>query len=145
MVKTLIQHIASTQQAIENCIASNNQEWKVRHEQSLDALEKCLPSGAGIDCGTKIIGSTPNYICFNAEYHVMTDGSYDGWEEFTIGVKPSFSGLEIVVGHKPTSRDHDIMESLADYLHETFDCALNASYEAIWDAEKGEIRLLLVK
>lgn len=145
MAKTLISQIASTLEAIENCKETGNKEWKVRHERSLKALIDCLPSGSGIDCGTKLESAQAKQIVFKAEYHMMdSDGYYDGWETFLIEVLPSFSGIEIGVKWEKTKRCADIMSDTAAYLHEVYWHHLMDKYE-IEHTEDGGVKLRIVE
>lgn len=54
MKTTVIREIASRIAARQNCIKSGNLAWQHSHEDVLRALAEELPSGSGIDCGTKI-------------------------------------------------------------------------------------------
>lgn len=89
--------------------------WKKR----LKDLEKALPSGAGIDNGTKIDleASTPDRLVFVCAFHHMNDfGFYVRWTEHRIVVTPSFvDGVSIKVGG-PNYRQ--IKDYLADVYYE---------------------------
>ena len=133
MLKTLIQAIASRLQARHNCAENLDRahddfkahwhEWIVKHTQWLLTCEKNhLPSGAGIDNGTRIDleASTPERIVFTCSYHHMNDvGVYDGWTEHTVIVTPSFVyGLEIKISGRNRNE-------IKDYLHDTFHTCLD--------------------
>lgn len=85
-----------------------------------------MPSGSGIDCGTRldIAASTPEKLVFKTAYHHMNSGGfYDGWTQHRIIVKPSLGfGLRISISG-PDRND------VKDYLHECFDQALRAEVE----------------
>ena len=115
----LYQHIASTLQARRNCEVSNNKEWYDKHSEALKAMEDELPSGSGIDCGTKIDldRSTPNKIVLTMEYHHMNDvGMYNGWTAHDIIITPS---LQNEFDMRITGRDRNyIKECLYETYHE---------------------------
>ncbi len=120
--KPLYQHIASALNALSNCIAGNNTAWQSKHEANLHTLAKdFLPSGSGIDCGTKIDIDTSlrqlGRIVLTLSYHHMNEcGMYDGWTEHRVIISPSLQfGFDIKIG----GRDRNsIKEYLADVLHE---------------------------
>jgi hypothetical protein len=130
MKNTLIARIASTLDAWKRCAAPNApahlEDWKHRHAARLDAMAKELPSGAGIDCGTKIDRdrSTPEKIILTMSYHHMNEnGYYDGWTEHTITCRPSFiHGIKLTIG----GRDRN---QVKDYLHDVYSTALSEPYE----------------
>lgn len=126
--KTLIKAIASRIDARRNCLAKIPNaktgeglpavEWFGKHTDWLHAAEKkYLPSGAGIDSGTKIDldHSTGDRIVFTTSYHHMDqNGMYDGWTEHTVTVRPSFVyGLDIRI----SGRDRN---QIKDYLADVF-------------------------
>lgn len=123
---TIIQFIASTLVAHENCKRSNNVEWLARHTERLEAVEKLLPHGSGIDNGATIAidASKRNHIVLVTSFHHMDEnGYYDGWTEHTIVVTPSFDGICVDVRGR---NRNDIKE----YLAYTFRVALEAEYTA---------------
>ena len=120
MVKTtrpLYREIASILQAIANCRKDGgNAEWLERHEETLKDLLDLLPSGSGIDCGTKLDRDAckPGKLVFTLGYHHMHEsGMYDGWTEHTLVVTPSFDGIDIRI----TGRDRN---QIKEYLHEVY-------------------------
>lgn len=123
--RTLAYHIASTIQARKNCQASGNTEWHDKHDDTLRWIERnLLPSGSGIDCGTKIDEelSRPEKVVLTFSFHHMDEnGYYDGWSDYRCEVTPSFSGIDCrIVG-----RDRNMIK---DYLGETFGYALSRLY-----------------
>lgn len=122
---TLIEIIATCLVARANCIKSGNAEWKVKHEDTLEACADLLPSGGGFDSGTKIDldASREDKIVFLTAFHHMNDsGMYDGWTDHVVTAKPSFIGINVTVGGR-NRRD------IKDYIGETFDYALTRDVE----------------
>lgn len=85
-----------------------------------DMVKAYLPSGSGIDAGVKLDDrSTRDRIVLTFGFHFMDDnGCYDGWESYTLYVRPSLAfGIDLkLVG--PNRND------IKDCLYETFDYAL---------------------
>jgi hypothetical protein len=125
MMQTLIQAIMSTYEARENCVKSGNQEWLARHAKRLRSLISLLPSGAGIDNGTKVIDIHPNRVKLECDFHHMTDhGVYDGWTTHTIRILPDWCGISI----KISGRNRN---DIKDYLHDVYYSALTAPVEYV--------------
>lgn len=86
-----------------------------------DLVKEHLPSGSGVDNGTKLDRETSvrrGMLVLDTAFHHMNEhGMYDGWTEHTIFVKPSFVGkIEI---HKVDGRDRNqIKDYLADLYHQ---------------------------
>ncbi len=141
--RKLYQVIASTIQAKENCSKSGNHEWYSRHEDTLADIERNeLPSGSGIDCGTRIIldECTPNKIVLGLQYHHMNDnGFYDGWTEHRVIVTPSLSND---INIKITGRDRNqIKDYLADvYLNvmESTEYSIKQRYDTRRESDKSD-------
>ena len=131
----LYQEIASRVQARINCIESKNTEWLEKHEEMIRKLVKdFMPSGCGIDSGTKIdlAKSHAEKLVFSFGYHHMNSaGYYDGWTQHTAIVTPSFNGLNIRI----TGRNRN---DAKDHLHETVDYALQT--RIIWDSNSEQYR-----
>src|ERR1043166_1202296 len=93
MKTTLVQWLASTVNARETCRTTNNTEWFERHTESLKELVKnFMPSGSGIDNGTKIDleRSRSERLVFTFGYHHMDEsGMYNGWTHHELIVTPS--------------------------------------------------------
>ncbi len=131
MATKVYRQIASLLQAIENCEQSpRNVEWANRHDDRLHSIAyDCLPSGSGIDCGTKIDDtSRPDRIVLTFSYHHMNEnGMYDGWTEHKAIITPSLlSDFDIRI----TGRDRNMFK---DYLYETFDYVLRLDCEIVQD------------
>jgi hypothetical protein len=119
MMNTLAQAIIKTMDAALTCKSKGNNEWYLKHTQALSKLQSMLPSGAGIDCGTKISeASTTDKLVLIVEYHHMNEHGYDGWTQHIITVKPSFIwGLDIKISG-PNRND------IKEYLHDVYKNAL---------------------
>ena len=122
------EELASRIIALANCVKSGN-DYATTHRDTIDQLvADFLPSGSGVDCGTKIDldRSNGDRLVLTAGYHHMNDGGmYDGWTEHTITVRPSFVGrFNLTIG----GRDRNgIKEYLADLFHSALDDRI------IWD------------
>jgi hypothetical protein len=122
------QRLAVLFQAIENCKKSNNTDWLERHTESIiELVDRYMPSGSGIDTGTKFNFETskPNKLVFSFGYHHMDEnGYYDGWTEHTLIVTPS---LAFDFDMRITGRNRN---STKEYLYEVFQFALSESVES---------------
>ena len=127
--KSLVETMFDLQLAIDNCERANNREWLAKHREKLFALCKMLPSGSGIDNGTKLVRvrTTPGAEMVELEcsfHHMNQHGYYDGWTEHTIRVRPSFSGLNITISG--TDRNE-----IKEYLHDVYSHSLRERVR--WD------------
>ena len=126
MKRSLACHISQLAVAMRNCIASGNKEWKDKHEDALHRIQKnLLPSGSGIDNGTRIDLDKTNgsKVVLTFGFHFMDEhGFYDGWGDFVAVVKPGFTGLEINI----KGRDR---QQIKEYLHDVFYHCLSMEYE----------------
>lgn len=119
--RAIYQAIAATAQAKKNCIDTGNEIWEDKHNETLEELEKLLPSGSGIDTGTtiNIEKTTDKKIVLKTAFHHMDEiGGYDGWTEHEITITPNFNGINIKVSGR---NRNDIKE----YLHEVFSNTLS--------------------
>ena len=109
--------------------------WLAIWENRLKTLEGLMPSGSGIDCGTKLDldASSEDRLVFNVSFHHMNDvGYYDGWTEHEIVVTGS---LAFGIALKLSGRDRN---QIKDYLYEVYDVALKEKYaESKIYGEKG--------
>lgn len=127
MERKLYQHLASLMQSIRNCEKSGNVEWRLRHTRAALALvDEHMPSGGGLDTGTALdldwtLDSKSERLIFSTSFHHMNEtGSYDGWTQHVVIVKPSFDGIDIrIIG-----RDRN---DIKEYLHDLFMQALQAN------------------
>lgn len=113
---TLLTELSQTNQAIENCKRTNNTEWQKKHTAKLAKLLQLLPSGAGIDSGTKLVSITASKAVFLLKYHHMNEtGCYTHWTEHKVIFTASFTGVGIAVTGR---NDNDIKDYLTDtFLH----------------------------
>jgi hypothetical protein len=109
--------IAHTLQAMENCKQAGNKHWYEQHNERLERIMVRAPSGGGIDSCTKLNleKSTPNKLVFDTAYHHMDgNGSYGGWTEHTVIVKPSLLwGYDLTISGRNRN-------DIKDYLEQTF-------------------------
>ena len=123
-------------------------------ESELSALLDMLPSGSGIDCGTKLDEdkATPQRLVFIVEYHHMNDvGMYCGWNTYAVTCVPTFDGIDIDVQctdigadfERESDDDPGIMEDDSEFqiettcemLGEEYHYALSRPIEAKWNSE----------
>ena len=132
----LYRELASLLAARDNCLKSDNSdstEWLDKHTASMEYMaENYMPSGAGIDCGTKLdlVASKPNRLVFTFSFHHMNDNSMlYRWTEHTLIVTPSLtSGIDLRI----TGRDRN---QVKDYLYETYHWALTQEVWQTGDCE----------
>ena len=114
--------LASAVQARKTCQERQNGEWFDTWSKEINNLvERFMPHGSGVDCGTKIDldASHAEKLVFYASFHHMNEnGFYDGWTEHTITVTPSFTGINLRISGRNRNE-------IKEYLYETFDCALS--------------------
>jgi hypothetical protein len=138
--RTVAQRIASRVQARINCEKSGNKEWHARHQEEVERLcRECMPSGSGLDNGTKLDfdRSTGERLIFTTAFHHMNEqGSYDGWTEHTVTVRPTFAGFELAI----SGRDRN---DIKEYIAQAFEGALS-SFEPATPAGIPKTRLVLV-
>ena len=123
-MKTIIQQIAAIVAAKKRCQYNGNDYAKI-HDATLRDIESNLPSGSGIDCGTKICDNDclDEKVVLSCEFHHMNeDGYYDGWTFHEIIVTPSFSGINI----RFTGINRN---NIKEYLHEVYSQALTQEYK----------------
>ena len=131
MQHTLIQELSDAITARQNCTQSGNTEWFEKWSERIEQLVDMLPSGSGIDNGTKIDleASHAGKVVLYAPFHHMDEnGFYDGWTEHIITVTPSFRGINLRI----SGRDRN---QIKEYLYETYDYELTRLVE--WNEEKG--------
>ena len=100
--------------------------YNEHHLNKLEELLNKLPTGSGIDAGSTIAFEEckPDKIVFNSAFHVLdSNGYYDGWIEFKVIVRPSFTGFDLDI--KPLQRKTYFNDYLRDYVFDVFCDALN--------------------
>jgi hypothetical protein len=123
MTRKLYQALATLVLARANCIKSENEEWRDRHEERvLKLVAEYMPSGSGFDAGTKLDldKSDANKLVFNTSFHHMTEhGYYDRWTEHTVIVRPSLAyGYELSISGPNRAQ-------IKDYISEAFSNSLD--------------------
>jgi len=118
MKRPVYAHIASLVVAIQTCKQNNNEEWEKRHTDTLKNLvNNHLPHGSGIDngCEIDIDKSNENLIVINTDFHHMDEtGTYDGWTEHVIKIKPSLLSEITIIVSGPNRND------IKDHLRDMF-------------------------
>lgn len=144
--RPLYKVIASSLQALQTCHIDPVNPFGIDiHTETLDQAEKLLPSGSGLDSGTKIdIGrSTEKRLVLTFGFHHMDDnGMYDGWTEHE---------HELIVTPSLTS-DFDLRitgpdrRQIKDYLYEVYDHALRdiVDSDVIGDGPDREVKYFSV-
>ncbi len=120
MNNTMIKAIAQTAGAYRRCAAIPGHDWTDKHYERLLWLQDQLPSGSGIDSGTKINidATTEDKVVLDVSFHHMDEmGGYDGWTEHVVIVRPAFNGLNLRI----TGRDRNQVKG---YLYQVFEHAL---------------------
>ena len=111
----IVEKLASLIAANLNCTKSGNDEWAIKHRESIDSIMRAFaPSGSGIDCGTAISysASKTDKLVFYTSFHHMNDsGTYYVWTEHKVIVRPGFSGPTVYVTGR---NENDIKDYLAD-------------------------------
>lgn len=123
--RPLYREISSLIQAIRNCEKAGNHEWFDKHHARLKTLLDMLPSGSGIDNGTRLEESAckSDKLVFTLGFHHMNEnGMYNGWTEHVLTVTPSFDGIDL---HFSGRNRNEIKE----YLHATYHYALTQEIE----------------
>jgi hypothetical protein len=131
MKKINVIHLVSCLLAWKNCIKSDNKEWKDKWEDEIEAMEALLPSVSGIDSGMKFDreNSTETKLIFTFSFrHMDEHGSYDGWTDHQLIIKPIFNhnGMELRI----TGKDRN---DTKDYLYYLF----YEIFEIDYDREPG--------
>jgi hypothetical protein len=125
MEKYLYEEIAALINAAKNCEANGNGEWYHRHREALDYIaDNHLPSGSGVDNGTKIDfdASTGDRIVLQSSYHRMNEnGFYCEWIDFTVTITPSLF-LRYRMSIKGRFGRH---QDIKEYLEDDFGCCLD--------------------
>ena len=130
--KTLAAWIAEVSEWAERAENNPNAQWGDIARTRLDQLVNMLPSGSGIDSGTKLVSASATKIVLECSFHHMNEtGYYDGWTKHRITVRPTFDSLDI---HISGRNRNDIKE----YLHEVYALALSENIVETVDPETRE-------
>lgn len=119
MKKVNLYTIAKNLQWLKNLAGDKTKAQYIEQaENNIEQTCKNLPSGSGIDAGTKISmqESKPNKIVFAFSFHHMDEkGSYDGWTDHKAIFTPSFDfgGYKLRI----TGKDRN---QIKNYLYELF-------------------------
>lgn len=73
-------------------VSAHRSEDQHKHEYALESLMRHMPSGSGIDSGTKLLleDSSKDKLVFRVDYHHMDqNGFYCGWSSRLITITPS--------------------------------------------------------
>lgn len=121
--QTVAQAIHAALTAADNCRKSGNSEWLKRWGAFVTRISReCLPSGSGIDNGTRVLELTRDkagFVLLLDYHHMNGDGFYTGWSEYRVTVRPTFSGLHIRI-------EGPRLSDVGDYLTDVLDAALQA-------------------
>lgn len=120
--QTILQALA---QAVNVLRGTGRDEMKAWWSSVLDDIEDELPSGSGIDHGTKVDRerSTVDRIILTTAYHHMSEhGYYDGWTEHAVVIKPS-----LLYGFTVDVKGRD-RNDIKDHLSDVYRHALEATY-----------------
>lgn len=108
--------LASTFEAYLNCVKTDNKEWQGKHWQVIEDILEALPHGSGIDRGVTFLSdkSTPTKLIFTFSFHFMDDhGHYDGWEDYTLTITPTFGNFDMNIKGKNR-------RAIKDYFYDLF-------------------------
>ncbi len=126
--KSLAATLAECTAAHARSIHSGNTEWRAIYAARLASLRDLLPSGSGVDSGTRNVSVTDARITMEVDYHHMTEGMYDGWTHHKVTVRPAWDDITITVSG-PNRND------IRDYLGELYYHVL--SMLVTWDETLG--------
>ncbi len=127
--ETLATQLLSCTDALANSERSGNKDWASKWKLRLIGLQKLLPSGSGIDAGTKLVSVTETTIKLDCSFHHMNDaGMYDGWTQHRITVTATFGGYKVTVGGRNRNQ-------IKDYLCDVYRDAMEANY--VWSDIQG--------
>lgn len=128
--ETVAQALATSLDALRHCEAepadsvnyAHRMGWAERWRERIEWLcREFLPSGSGIDCGITLDAdsSKPDRLRLIAPFHHMdSHGSYSGWSEYRLTVRPSLiHGMTVDIAGRDANgtRDH-VAETVRDAL-----------------------------
>lgn len=124
------QELDSRITAVKNCRKTVNTLWEERHGDAIKQLIDNLPHGSGIDTDWKleVDDCSAAQIVFYASFHHMNEnGMYDGWTDFTVRVKPEFSGISVKVSGAFPRKYSDVRDYLCEMLHDALTTPIYAT------------------
>lgn len=110
--------LAQTIQWYNDTLDGTKDEWNHIAEHDILNLEKQLPSGSGINNGSKVnlkLSTSQKIVIDTAFHHMDENGYYDGWTEHKIIITPC---LKYGYNIKVTGRNRN---QIKDYLYDLFD------------------------
>jgi hypothetical protein len=129
---TKIQALATALVAFRNCVKSGNTAWRDRWADRIDAIERSLPHGSGLDGDVEIDREWParKEILVTFDYHHMNgDGFYVGWSRHVMAIYPEFDGISVRIDPHVFAPGIEIddweRDCLYDYLSELFHANLS--------------------
>lgn len=124
-LSNLLTAMENCQKRIDNPISADNQMqakiWFMAHRETIKRIcKEYLPSGSGFNNGTHLDFdcSFPNKLVFYTSFHHMTEGTYNGWTQHRVYVRPRFDGFDITIMGKDRN-------DIKDFIHQAFTDALN--------------------
>ena len=144
MIKNKVyQVLAQTFNALQNCIKSNNEEWRVNHTQKiLDICLNNLPSGSGVDGGTKFDfddSKENKLVLFCSFHHMNENGMYDGWTDHQIVITPDLAfGFNLRI----TGQNRN---DIKEYLYDLFYSDLMFEISWCWAAQTNKGKKIRIK
>lgn len=119
MERSIVEHLAGLVVARLNSIEARNEHWIASHTEAIHRIEReYLPSGSGIDVGTKVdldASKGDLLVLHTAFHHMNASGVYDGWTEHAVKVRPAFGGVRVDIGGRDRNQ---IKDYLSDVLTE---------------------------
>jgi hypothetical protein len=99
------------------------EEWSERWtDRAAELCSELMPSGSGFDNGTKFLieDSDSDKLVFTTSFHHMNSyGSYDGWTEHKVTIRPDFA-LDYTIQVSGRNRN-DIKDYIADTFREALE------------------------
>ena len=116
-------HVRLTARA--NCERMGNNDWRDRWETKVKEAEDYLPHGSGFDVRITADRDAVSETSFrlSGSFHLMNEhGSYIGWRDFVVIVRPCFDGIRLqVTGKMPKQLRDFIGDALQEALTTEFD------------------------
>jgi len=137
MSKSIAALLATAIDATERCRRDKHQGLSL-HEARIDFLMGLMPSGSGIDKGTKLDDEKSGLrkLVFQCAFHHMDEvGYYTRWTHHRIEVVPTFDGAEVTVGG---SDFNSIKDHLFYVFHHALNRPLTPEEQMRWDEDTKE-------